>query len=77
MKNNFIKYYIIAVYLCSTFVMFAQPGDTGDGLDGLEGGDAAPAASIDDYVIVLAAIGLFFVFFRFKALVQQQNEPKE
>ena len=75
MKNNLLKYYIVAFYLCSTFVLFAQPG-TDDTGGTLEGGDA-PAAPIDDYVWVLAAIGLLFVFFRFRALAQQKNAQKE
>ena len=67
MKNTALKYYIAAFYLCSTFVLFAQPGDTAPG--GLEGdGDTTPGAPIDDYVWVLAVIGLIFVFMKFKAL---------
>jgi hypothetical protein len=68
MKNNVLKYYIVAFYLCSTFVMFAQPGDDDTGSD-LEGdGDVTPAAPIDDYVWVLALVGLFFVFMKFRAI---------
>jgi hypothetical protein len=68
MKNNLLKYYITAFYLCSTFIMFAQaPGDTSP--DGLEtDGDTTPAAPIDDYVWVLALIGLIFVFMKFRAM---------
>ncbi len=40
MKNNLLKYYILAFYLCSSFVLFAQPGTTGDGTGGLEGESA-------------------------------------
>jgi hypothetical protein len=69
MKNNVLKYYIVAFYLCSTFVAFAAPGDgnggTGDGA--LEGADA-PAAPIDNYVWVLALVGLMFVFMKFRAI---------
>jgi hypothetical protein len=66
MKNNVLKYYMAAFYFCSTFAMFAQaPGDTAP--DGLEtDGDATPAAPIDDYVWVLAVIGLMFVFIKFR-----------
>jgi len=68
MKNNVLKYYIVAFYLCSTFVMFAQPGtdDTGSGLEG--DGDTTPAAPIDDYIWVLALIGLVFVFMKFRSI---------
>ena len=67
MKNTLLKYYIAAFYLCSTFVMFGQPGDTAPG--GLEGdGDTTPGAPIDDYVWVLAIIGLIFVFMKFRAV---------
>lgn len=68
MKNTVLKYYIAAFYLCSTFAVFAQPGgnDTGGGLEG--DGDATPAAPIDDYVWVLAIIGLLFIFMKFRAI---------
>ena len=80
MKNTVLKYYIAAFYLCSTFVLFAQPGDgngeTGDaGLEG--GGDTTPGAPIDGYVWVLAAIGLVYVFLRLRAFAQQENTVKE
>ena len=69
MKNNVLKYYIAAFYFCSTMVLFAQaPGDndTGGGLEG--DGDITPGAPIDDYVWVLAIVGLFFVFMKFRAI---------
>jgi hypothetical protein len=80
MKNNVLKYYIAAFYLCSTFVLFAQPGDgngeTGDaGLEG--GGDTTPGAPIDGYVWVLTAIGLVYVLLRVRAFAQQGKSPKE
>lgn len=69
MKNNLLKYYIAAAYLCSTFILFAQPGTgnggTGDG--SLEGADA-PAAPIDNYVWILALLGLMFVFMKLRAI---------
>ena len=67
MKNTVLKYYIAVFYLCSTFIMFGQPGDTAPG--GLEGdGDTTPGAPIDNYVWVLAVIGLIFVFMKFRAI---------
>ena len=66
MKNNLLKYYIAAFYLCSTFTLFAQPGTEDDGT-GLESTDT-PAAPIDDYVWVLALMGLVFVFIKFRAI---------
>lgn len=70
MKTNLLKYYIAAFYFCSTFVLMANPGtedDTGTG--NLEGQD--PVAPIDDYVLVLAIIGLLLVFYKFRAIQKQ------
>jgi len=76
MKTNLLKYYIAAFYLCSTFAAFSQPGteDTG-GTGNLEGTD--PAAPIDGYVWVLAALGLVYVFLRLRALSLQENSSEE
>jgi len=65
MKKSLLKYYITAVYFCSTMVLFAQPGDGSTG-DPLESPD--PAAPIDNYVWVLAVVGLLFVFMKFRAI---------
>ena len=68
MKNNLLKYYTTVAYLCSTFVMFAAdaPGDDTAG-GSLESADAV-AAPIDNYVWVLALVGLFLVFRKFRAI---------
>jgi len=73
MKNNLLKYYIAAFYFCSTFVMVAQPGTGSDngGVDGDGTGDTTPGAPIDDYVWVMAVIGLLFVFLKFRAMHKQ------
>jgi hypothetical protein len=71
MKNNMLKYYIAAFYLCSTVTLFAQPGAE-ENNGGLESADP-PVAAIDDYVWILAAIGLIYVFFRFRAFAQQEK----
>ena len=65
MKNIFLKFYITIFLLCSTSILFAQPGSGSDG-DSLEGNDTA--APIDDYIWVLAAIGLIFVFMKYRAM---------
>ena len=73
MKTNLLKYYIAVIYFCSTFVMVAQPGTDNDTSD-LEETDAVP---IDDYVWVLAAIGLVYVFLRVRAFAQLGNNPHD
>jgi hypothetical protein len=67
MKNNLLKYYLVAFCFCSTLGLLAQPGSTGDGNGGVEGTDA-PAAAIDDHVwvITLILIGVIYVFMKFK-----------
>lgn len=70
MKNSILKYYTVALYLCSTFVMLAQPGD--DSTDGnLEGTDTPPMP-IDDYIWILALVGLFFVLMKFRAIQKRK-----
>lgn len=75
MKNNILKLYVTVFYLCSTFVMFAQPGAGSDnsGIDDDGSSDVTGAAPIDDYVWVLATIGLVFVFLRLRAFANQSN----
>jgi hypothetical protein len=72
MKNNVLKYYIAVAYFCSIFVAFADPtaDDTTGGLEGTTG-DTTPAP-IDNYVWVLAILGLFLVFMKFRAI--QKNK---
>ncbi len=76
MKNNILRLYILAFYLCSTFVMFAQPGAGGSGIDDDGTADATPA-SIDDYVWVLSAIGMLLVFLKFRAMYKQGINSQE
>ena len=64
MKNIVSKFYIIAAFLCSTAIVFAQPGDDSD--DGLNGNDNQ--LPISDYLWVLAIIGLVFVYFKFRSI---------
>lgn len=75
MKNNFLKYYTTAFFFCSTFMMFAQPGSGSDngGIDDSGEADITPGTPIDDYVWILALIGLTFVFLKFRAQVKQSK----
>jgi hypothetical protein len=67
MKNNLLKYYIAAAYLCSSFVMFAQGPGVGGGVDNDGTTDVTPlAAPIDDYVWFLMGIGIVYVFYKCK-----------
>lgn len=52
------------MFFCSTMVLFAQPGEGSSGGD-LEAED--PPVPIGDYLWILAAVGLLFVFMKFKA----------
>jgi hypothetical protein len=72
MKNLFNKYYIAFFYLCSTFVVFAEPGDGNDTND-LENVDAV-AAPINDYLWVLALAGLILIFLKLKAAQSKKNQ---
>ena len=76
MKTNLLKYYILAFYFASTFILFAQstPG-VNDEAGTLEGEE--PTAPIDDYIWVLAALGLVYVFLRVRTFAQQTNNPQE
>ncbi len=68
MKINLLKYYIAAFYFCSTYMMFAQ-GTPGSGSD-----DPLP---IDNFIWVLVALGLLFVFFKYRAIYKQQISSQE
>lgn len=67
MKNSLLKYYIAAVYLCSTVVSFAAGPGIDDGTGTLEGTDPAAPAPIGDHLWVLALAGLILVFMVYRA----------
>lgn len=77
MKNNLLKYYIVLVFFFTSIALFAQPGDDDAG-GTLEdtAGDTTPLP-IDDYLPVLAFIGLVYVFLRVKAISRQENTLKD
>lgn len=74
MKNLFNKYYIAFFFLCSNLVLFAEPG-SGNGTGDLESTDA-PAAPINDYIWILALVGLILVFVKLKSVLIKMNESK-
>lgn len=75
MKNKFLKYCTALFFLCSSSIMFAQPGSGSDngGVDDNGSGDSTPGAPIDNYVGVLAIVGLSYVLYKVKA---NQKEEK-
>lgn len=64
MKNLLNIYYVTFFYMCSNFVVFAQPGGGNDTND-LENIDA-PAAPINHYLWVLALAGLILIFLKLR-----------
>ena len=71
MKNNLLKFYIVAIYLCSTVVLFAQdPGATDEGntLENTSGDNTG--APIGDYIWVLALAVVVYAFWKIR---QVQN----
>ena len=76
MKNNLIKYYALAFYMVSNFSVFALPpsenSDTGD----MSSTTEVAVAPIDKYVLVLALVGLAFVFFKMKAIQKKSLRNK-
>ena len=71
MKNNLLKFYIVAIYLCSTVILFAQeaaPGatDEGDTLENTSGDNTG--APIGDYIWVLALAVVVYAFFKIRAM---------
>jgi hypothetical protein len=63
MKNLF-RIYLLSFFLLSDFVLFAQPGDDDPG--GTLPGDDPQPAPINSTLILLAIMGILFVFFTFR-----------
>lgn len=62
MKIKINNFFVNLFFLLSSFVTFAQPGDTdGTPTDNLEGTD--PAASINSLLLVLVALGFIFALY--------------
>ena len=64
MKNNIFKLYILAFFLLTDFISFAQPGQDQPG-GGLEGDDPPPAP-IDGKLILLVIAAILFAFYTIK-----------
>lgn len=62
--RKLLKFYLLSFLFLSDFIAFAQPGDD-DGGGGLEGGDPQPAP-INNKLILLAIIGIFFAVYTFR-----------
>lgn len=79
MKNKFLKYYIAVFYFCSTLLLCAQPGSGSDngGLDDNGALDTTPASPIDDYLWILAVIGLVLVCLKFRAIQKEIKNDLE
>lgn len=65
MKNNFFKIFFLSFFLLTNCIVFAggPGGDQGGG--GLEGDDPFPAP-INEKIIWLAIVAIFFAFYTFK-----------
>jgi hypothetical protein len=68
MKKIFLILTSITISLLSSPI-FAQ-GDPGDDPDFLE---EVPAAPIDDYILIVALLGLAFVFLKVRNYIKQTN----
>lgn len=79
MKNSKLKYFIAVFFFCSTLAIFAQgPSEgTGEGIenDGSTDTTGTPAP-IDDYVWVLAALGLVYVW-KLRSFSQKEKTTQE
>ena len=80
MKKNIVNFLILSFCLLLNFAAFAQgPGETaetaagtGNELEGI-GEGVNSTAPINDYIWVLAIIGLVFAFYKFKAILNQNK----
>ena len=61
--KKLMKFYLLAFFLFSDFVVFAQPGEGGGDLDGE---DPVPVAPINGQLMVLAILGISFVIYTYR-----------
>lgn len=62
MKTNFIKRCIVALFFCSSMIVFGQPGSGSDngGVDDNGSTDSTPGAPIDCGITLLIAAGALY-----------------
>jgi hypothetical protein len=69
MKNNLLKFYIVAIYLCSTVILFAQNPGEDDGTGTFESGASDNTGTpIGDYIWVLALAVVVYAFWKIRAM---------
>jgi hypothetical protein len=71
MKKQFNKYYIAFFYWCTNLALFAQPSSN-NGTSDLESVDTPPAP-INNYLWVLAFVGILFIFMKVRAFLIKEN----
>ena len=78
MKNYLIKFYIVAIYLCSTVVLFAQDPGVDDGTTSFESGssDNTGTAPIGDYIWVLALLAIVYAFWKIVSFLENKSDAK-
>jgi hypothetical protein len=64
-KNKFSFYLLTLFLLLCDFIAFAQPGDEDDG-GGLEDNTDPQPAPIDGRLLILAIVGILFVFYTYR-----------
>ena len=69
MKNKLLKYYIVVAYFCTNVLLIAQNPPPPIYLTDNE--DPQP---IDDYLILLAVVGILLVFLGFKVIQAKQKQ---
>lgn len=69
--KNYQKISIFLYMLLFDFIAFAQPGDTDGTPDGLDSDE--PTAPINGKLIILAVVGVIFMFYKLKSTKKQLN----
>ena len=78
MKKYILNFLTLSFCLFLNFATFAQESGPGEGAVGGTGdnaleGEGVSSTPINDYIWVLAIIGLVFAFYKFKAILNQNK----